>query len=108
MYRFNVQNGEVTAFNESNENDDFYSIGEFKTNFVTDGSIGFLQLSKHLGASNFLTRMSLFANKTAIRNSEQVIGLDLDTNAYNVGIMIQNSASGAWVVPGDWGIRVNE
>jgi hypothetical protein len=108
VYRFNVQSSEVTAFNESNGNDDFYSIGALKTNFVTDGAIGFLQLSKHLDISHFLTRMTLLTNKTRIRNSEQVIGLDLDANAYNVGIMVQNSASGAWVVPGDWGIRVNE
>ncbi|MCK4650966.1 hypothetical protein KAT08_02200 [Candidatus Babeliales bacterium] len=108
IYRFNVYNGVVIPITESSGTNDFYSIGEMRSNFVTDGSLGFHMLSKHFGQTDFLKRISIISTKSSIRNGEKAIDLDLENNAYNVGIMVQNTASGAWIVPGDWGIRVNE
>ncbi len=86
----------------------FYSVGELRTNFVTDGAFGYHLLSKHFGQTNFVRKINFRLDQTYMRKFENDIDLDVPGNAYNVGIMFQNSASGAWVVPGDWGIRVNE
>jgi hypothetical protein len=108
IYRFNVVDGNITAIPESSGSDYFYSIGELRTNFVTDGALGYHMLSKHFGKTDFLKRISMISTQSSIRSGENVLDLDLDENAYNIGVMVQNTASGAWVVPGDWGIRVNE
>jgi len=100
--------GNVTAFVEPSGADYFYSIGELKANFITGGAFGYLMLSKHLGLTDFLTKMNMLSVPYNIRATEVPINLDLDSDAYYVGMMVQNTASGAWVVPGDWGIRVNE
>jgi len=86
----------------------FYSIGELRNNFVTDGALGYMMLPKHFDKTEFLRKFKMISSQSSIRYDEKSIDLDLDSDSYNVGIMVQNTASGAWVVPGDWGIRVNE
>ncbi|MBD3272776.1 hypothetical protein GF385_00295 [Candidatus Dependentiae bacterium] len=108
LYRFNIKNGNIYTIPENSDTDYFYSFGELRTNFLTDGALGFSMLSKHFGQTEFLRQIRMVFNKTTIRLFENSINIDLENNAHNVGIMIQNTASGGWVIPGDWGMRVNE
>ncbi|MFC1894338.1 hypothetical protein ACFLYH_00125 [Candidatus Dependentiae bacterium] len=108
IYRFNVLGGNIHSIPEVVGTDYFYTIGELRTNFLTDGTFGFNLLSKHLGKSEFLRKINISSDQSNMRRNENVIDLDLKTNAYNVGVIAKNSASGAWIVPGDWGIRVND
>jgi hypothetical protein len=108
IYRFNVKDGIITAIKENEGTDYFYSEGELRINFVTDGAVGFTNLSKHLGKAEYLKMIRMLSNPRNIRVSESVINLNLESSAYNVGSMVLNTASGTWMVPGDWGIRVNE
>ena len=45
---------------------------------------------------------------TSIRAYDASIPLELDTSSYNAAIPVQNTASGAWFAPGDWGTRIHE
>ncbi|MFH1461381.1 MAG: hypothetical protein ABIF12_00320 [bacterium] len=108
VYRFDVQNGIINPIKENSGTDYFYSVGELRTNFLTDGALGYTTLSKHFGTTDFLRKIWMIDSQSSIRRLESAINLDLESSAYNVGVMVQNTASGAWVVPGDWGIRVNE
>ena len=108
IYRFNLQNGQITPIPEESETDYFYSIGELRTNFITDGVLSFSMLSKHFDNIEFLRFIRMVSNQTVIRKFENSVNLDLDSSAYNVGLMVQNTTSGGWVIPGDWGIRVSE
>ena len=108
IYRFDIQGGAAPAIIGATPPDYFYSIGEFRHNFVTDGTFGFSELSKHFGKKEFLRKINIGSDKNTMRRNESVINLDLEDSAYNVGIIVQNTASGAWIVPGDWGIRAND
>lgn len=108
IYRFDVQDGNINPIPEVAGTDYFYSIGELRTNFLTDGALGYSMLSKHFGKTEFLRRIRMISEQTTIRRFENAVNLDLESSAHNVGVMVQNTASGGWVVPGDWGIRVNE
>ncbi|MCF7799918.1 hypothetical protein K9M16_02890 [Candidatus Babeliales bacterium] len=108
IYRFNVSNGTISHITEKSGSYAYYQIGELRNDFKTDGALGFYSRSKHLGDTNFLKKIKMLSSPTTIRSSESVINLDLDSDAYNIGVMTQNTASGAWIVPGDWGIRVND
>lgn len=108
VYRFDIQNGQINPIEEKSGTDYFYSFGELRTNFVTDGSFGYSMLPKHFSSSKFLRNIRMIDTQGFIRSFERNISLDLENSAYNIGKIVQNTASGAWVVPGDWGIRVNE
>ncbi len=108
VYRFNVQNGLITAIKENSGTDYFYSIGELRSNFVTDGALGFSMLSKHFDKTQFLRSIRMISDQSSIRTAESNINLDLESSAHNIGLMALNTASGGWVIPGDWGIRVSE
>lgn len=109
VYRYTVDGSNTTSVkpvtvDDSNLFIDFYS---FRGNFITDGAFGFSLLPK--GPSNYIfTYMYQITQNT----TETVIPLDeyldLACSNWNVGVMTRNTASGSWLVPGDWGIRVNE
>ncbi len=108
IYRFNIQDGNITTISEVAGTDYFYSIGELRTNFLTDGALGYSMLPKHFGQTEFLRHIRMVSDQNTIRKFESAVNLDLQSSAHNIGVMVQNTASGGWVVPGDWGIRVNE
>ncbi len=108
IYRFDVKDGVITAINENSGTDYFYSQGELRTNFITDGAMGFTTMPKHLGNTEYLKMIRMQANQRNVRAFEASINLNLESTSYNAGAMVLNTVSGAWIVPGDWGIRVNE
>ncbi|MFH1644654.1 MAG: hypothetical protein ABIA74_05800 [bacterium] len=109
VYRFYVENDALILIKEDDARHYFYQIGEFRSNFITDGVFGFHMLPKNFGRIGFLKKINISSNVSNFRSSEKTINLDTTENlAYNVGLMVRNTATGAWVVPGDWGIRVQE
>ncbi|MBD3231313.1 hypothetical protein GF322_01490 [Candidatus Dependentiae bacterium] len=108
IYRFDIENGNINHIAEPGGTDYFYSIGQLRSNIQVDGSFAFNLLPKHLGKVDFLRKINIGSDKNSMRISENVINLNLEDSAYNIGLIVRNTASGGWVVPGDWGIRVNE
>ncbi len=108
IYRFDVKDGDINHIIEPDKTDYFYSIGQLRSDIFFDGSFGFNTLSKHLGKTEFLRKINVGTSQSSMRSSERSIGLDLEESAYNIGLIVRNTASGGWVVPGDWGIRVSE
>ncbi|KKP24502.1 MAG: hypothetical protein SZ59_C0002G0348 [candidate division TM6 bacterium GW2011_GWF2_28_16] len=108
VYRFDVNAGVITATKENSGTDYFYSFGELRSNFTTDGALGFSMLSKHFDKVQFLRSIRMSYIQSYIRSTETNLNLNVESNAYNIGVMTLNTASGGWVIPGDWGIRVSE
>ena len=116
VVRFNIDSTSYTfsAITECKDtaaasNKDYYlPFGTFRTSYFTDGALAFNTLPKHFGDTTFLNMTNMYSNRTAIRNSIKSINLDLASTAYNIGTPVRNSASGAFIIPGDWGMRINE
>ncbi len=110
VYRFQIkENEDIYRIKEDDDRRYFYQIGEFRCNFLTDGSFCYHLLSKHFGLMGFLKKFNNGSKVSNFRTTERIIDLGVEASlAYNVGLMAKDSATGAWVVPGDWGIRVQE
>jgi hypothetical protein len=120
IFRFNIGNTSTidndtvqTITEAKNEASDperynFYTLGEIRSAFVTDGTFGFHSLPKHFERNNPSRKVNMTSLQINTRFSDVVLPLQLSSDRYNVGTPVQNSASGAWVFPGNWGIRVNE
>jgi hypothetical protein len=86
----------------------YYTLGEIRSAFITDGTFGYHSLPKHFERNNPARKVNMAGLQLNTRFSDVVLPLALESDRYNVGIPVQNTASGAWIFPGDWGIRVNE
>jgi hypothetical protein len=103
-----VSSGTVTQIMEIATTRMLFDFGAFRTHFATDGAVAFQQLSENFELKDFL-RVYPVASYLADNNSRgKAIDLDVDELATFVGPIVRSFASGAWVVPGDFGIRVNE
>ncbi len=115
VYRFNVADTSVAAIGdstvkkitESQGNMHYFALGTFRTFVKTDGVVIFTQNSKYFGDADFIRMSMLLPNLTASGMRGSAIALDI-AGSYNTAFIARNSGSGAWMVPGDWGIRVNE
>lgn len=88
----------------------FVNFGSFQKNFATDGALFFGARSKREGASS--SQAILLFSKERIETgsrflSTKMIPASLEESTLIAG-MIQNSASGSWLIAGDHGIRANE
>jgi len=81
------------------------NFNEFKGNAVTDGSFIFSELSKHFNEMYFVNMNPVDSLMLTYQITPM---LGIPTSSYNVGMMIRDDASGAWIVPLDSGIRVNQ
>jgi len=109
-----IDDNTVSAVGEKKERpanktrDYYYPFGGFRAANKTDGTFSFHSLSKHFGDSNLFKKINMNSNLTSARFSDRTLLIDLESDASNIGIPVKNSTSGAWMVPGDWGIRINE
>lgn len=87
-----------------------------RSNLYADGSL-LLSMQPKDSSRNDFVRLLPIVTVPADQSSHQRLAQetsvtgDLDLNfctAYNVGIPIRDSANGAWIVPGDYGIRIND
>ena len=89
--------------------DYFLAIGSLRTHFFTDGAFSFHTRSKHFNENDFLIRVFMSDSPDSNKSLQGVVPLDIIFNfAKRVGMLTRNSASGALMLPGDWGIQVNE
>lgn len=88
--------------------DYYYPFGEFRSAFATNGTFGFHTLSKHVGKTNQARFFGMTPSVPSARARDKEIPLDLSDSSYNIGIPVKNTTSGAWMIPGDWGVRIHE
>lgn len=80
---------------------------EFRGSIYADGSVILNARGKHFGDVDFLNNTPMSGDRSKIKKITPLLGVDTATN-YNIGVPTINSASGALLVPGDWGIRLNQ
>lgn len=73
--------------------------------FMTDGTFDYTTLPKSYGSTNYLTLTNV--DNSGSMNVTQLLDIDTTKNTYISGVL-RDGASGAIMVPGDWGVRVNE
>ncbi|HBZ73695.1 TPA: hypothetical protein DEO28_04250 [Candidatus Dependentiae bacterium] len=118
IYRFEVQDtsgaaivsySTVQKIVEAGNFKQFLSIGNYRGNIFTDGSFLFHELSQNFGSRDFVKIMQHQLNMTSYGTSRGFsIDVGVPSDAYSVGIASRNSACGSYMVPGDFGVRVNE
>ncbi len=117
VWRFNIKdtNGAnvvapntVQLFTEAGSFIQFFSLGRYRGGIKTDGALFFHFWSKDFGYADFLKMVSHRVNLTRYISRGNTINLGLGSTAYNIGIISRNPASGSWMVPGDWGLKVSE
>ncbi len=84
----------------------FIDLYNFRGDFITDGAFGFSMIARG-PSNNFLTDLYQIA-QTQIETGSIDSLLGLKGSNWYIGVISRNTASGSWMVPGDWGIRVNE
>lgn len=120
IYRYSVAAGVPTAIDQYDSAGNAQGtkglvgdLGMFRGNIAVDGSFIYDVCGKHLGSTDYLDLAAVKPITTTGSIPLSSVGLtsalniDTDTNT-NVGMMIRDKASGAWVLPGDFGVRVNQ
>jgi hypothetical protein len=88
-----------------NEHIFFVTFTAYRNFIFTDGSVILNSRSKHIPNEVFLDNLP---NRRLSRTkSNHVLDLGI-TDALRIGRTIRSFASGSWLVPGDFGLRVNE
>jgi hypothetical protein len=87
-------------------------LGDVRSGMFSDGGMVLSTRGKHFDNTDFVNRIKQVADASANPTSltQSVTGymnVDPTTNKY-AGVPVRNTATGALVVPGDWGVRVNE
>lgn len=85
----------------------FANLGEYRNYVVTDGSFIAISRSSHRQSQPIVQLLS-----PALKGGEsarvRVPFLLLPTDAQTVGGLVRSSATGSWMVPGDFGIRMQQ
>lgn len=120
VYRYSVEDGVVAPIElyDANgtsleTNGKVGNLQKFRGNIAVDGSFIFDQCSKHFDDTHYLNMAPVTAPTSSHSIPLSTTGLtqSLDINTddnTNVGRMVRDLASGAWIVPGDFGARVNQ
>ncbi len=87
----------------------FINVGDYRNYMATDGAIFALSQSRYLKKKLFLEILDPLWRTRAFRKSiESANKVIQEGSAKHIGSMIRNGASGAWLVPTDQGLVVNE
>jgi hypothetical protein len=110
IYRYSV-NGSIPLTKKTCpltqiDTSQFIDFQNFRGNFITDGAFGFSMIGKAV-QNNLMTNVYQIAQPPTDNGSiDELLGFT-NLNWY-LGVIGRNTASGSWLVPGDWGIMVNE
>ncbi|MBT3455641.1 hypothetical protein HN446_01120 [bacterium] len=87
----------------------FINYGLFRDSFATDGAMYFAQRSKDGSAGPLVQALAsgYTCGKMYLIKKAYNLSLGL-SDANTIGKIVRNSASGAWIVNGDFGLKVNE
>ncbi len=106
IYRFAVNGANAVASVVQPIKDGlFMDLQEFRGNFTVDGASILTARGKHFDDENYL-KVSSVSNRSWISPLASMLDIDFDKNFY-VAAPLRESASGAWMLPGDWGTRAN-
>ncbi len=85
------------------------SFNSFRDYFATDGAHYFSARSRHLNELPFLQAVTLphIKNQLAIDAYSYTIPLYIGKSAKKINGIVQNSATGNWLIAGDFGLRIH-
>ena len=91
----------------------YVQFDDLRSMITVDGSLLFNALPKDLSVSDFVRFLPITKRLelTKMLEQEQLLLNSLDVDplvSSNISVISRDPSSGAWVVPGDWGVRVNE
>jgi len=92
----------------STDRNHYYAFGELRNIFTSNGTFAYHILSKHFDYTTIAKKFNQTSEQSSVRGTDVSLPLNLKASAYNGSIPVENSASGAWIVPGDWVARINE
>ena len=122
VYRFGVTNGTVVSdstltqlpdYIVENQKTFFINVGSYRNYMATDGAIFALSRSRYrdvplfeelLGPTWKRTSVTVSQSQVAFRNALRVV----TTKSHSIGHMLRSTGFGSWLVPGDFGLFVNE
>lgn len=117
VYRLAVSNDTVSIIDKKRDGTPrpFIQYDDFRTNFATDGSTIFNISPRDAGMVDFVRATGIpegiegSAKMLSTQRSLQEI-LDLTDNDkhFHVGVIKRDPGSGSLMVPGDWGLRIND
>lgn len=117
LYRFvvSIEQGVVTDSTVRLYPDYFFSdkktffttLGQFRNYVVTDGSLIALSRSAFRGQKPLLELLPSLIKSGEINGARaRTLLLTVPDNSFSMGKLVRNSASGAWMATGDFGVRV--
>lgn len=112
LYRFDVPDATVTNIADmvkviAKPSDDglFASLHDTRQSFMTDGTFVYSTLPKNYGSKDYF-HIDVPAESSSF-DMTPVLNLDTQINTYISGVL-REGASGTIMIPGDWGVRVNQ
>lgn len=86
----------------------FVDLHYYRGNFATDGSFGYSELAKGIGYNDMFHMYEITTNASD-QNYDMTLDININPNTnWYIGTVTKNSTSGSILVPGDWGLIVNE
>lgn len=117
IYRLSLSNDTLMIIDKKRDGSPrpFIQFDDFRTNFATDGSVLFNISPRDGGMVDFL-RVTAIPNGPMLSRSmlndqqslQEELDLDQASKHFHVGIVKRDPGSGSLMVPGDWGLRVND
>ena len=119
VYRFTIANTTSNPINDTtctlfpdyfvkDKRTFFLNVGDYRNYIATDGALFFFSRSAYKQATPFLEQLSsdLHSGKrSAIKGRKKVLEI---AEATSIGRLIRCSATGSWMIGGDFGLHVNE
>lgn len=99
----------IVPVKEANDIVYFMALGRHRLFFRSDGVTVFHQSPQNFGSFDILHFVGVRENISINTLRGFPIDLDIEEGVNkNIGLIVRNSASGAWMIPGDFGLRVND
>lgn len=110
LYRFAVntekpESERIKQISSENLNGLFLSFREYRGGFFYDGTIALASRGLHFSDTQLLNNVPIMSSNEIISLTPQ-LAIIPEIN-YTIGVPLIESTSGALIVPGDWGIRLN-
>lgn len=87
----------------------FINLSSFRTIFATDGCISMVGRGRHLNKQPFVQILPTDHVGGALRDPKLMYEIPLNlTDANTITAIIKNSASGSWMISGDFGVRIHQ
>lgn len=87
----------------------YVNLEDYRNYFITDGAINAVSRSSYAGASPklWLLHYPLASGQRFAAKNAALVDLNIE-NCKSIGRLTRDSASGSWLIYGDFGIRINQ